>query len=250
MKMKISNKKYNIFIVLFLCILLSGCSWFGDSFEHENDSYKAGKKALNEGKFELAKARLREITPESPYYPQAVWLIQKVPFKKGIEAYENQQFEVAISEFSKVPLHGEHYSEAQHYVDLINYEKLYDQLRISSKNSYHSNSSQENKAEEIKFNHDIVLITKLVEIAEKMGNSKKVIESIDIVISGIKHSSSRSQTEEFLMLLEKIVSRNKEKIIHEKALNFLLADFGKLYQQVEIRPQVFQLVGNLKMELM
>ena len=85
---------------------------------------------------------------------------------------------------------------------------------------------------------------------EKMDDFKKVLESIDIVISGIKHSSSRTQTEEFLMLLEKVVSRNKEKIIHEKALNFLLADFGKLYQQVEIRPQVFQLVGNLKMELL
>ena len=104
--MKIGNKKYNFFISIFLCILLSGCSWFGDSAEPENDSYKAGKKALNEGKFELAKAKLREITPESPYYPQAVWLIQKVPFKKGIDAYEKQQFEVAISEFSKVPLHG------------------------------------------------------------------------------------------------------------------------------------------------
>ena len=245
--MKISNKKYNFIISIFLCILLSGCSWFGDSAEPENDSYKAGKKALNEGKFELAKAKLREITPESPYYPQAVWLIQKVPFKKGIDAYEKQQFEVAISEFSKVPLHGEHYSEAQHYLDLINYEMLYDQLRIYAKDS---NFSQDKKAEEIKFNYDIVLITKLVNTAEKMGDSKKVLESFDIVISGIKHSSSRSQTEDFLMLLEKIVSRNKEKRIHEKALNFLLADFGKLHQQVEIRSQVFQLVGNLKMELM
>ena len=250
MKMKICKNMYKLFIVLFLCNLLSGCSWFGGSVEPENGSYKAGKKALNEGKFELAKAKLREITPESPYYPQAVWLIQKVPFKKGIDAYEKQQFEVAISEFSKVPLHGEHYSEAQHYIDLINYDRLYDQLRISSKKLNHSNSSQEKKSEEIKFNYDIVLITKLVGIAEKMGDSKKVIESIDIVISGIKHSSSRAQTEEFLTLLEKIVSRNKEKSIHEKALNFLLADFGKLYQQVEIRPQVFQLVGNLKMELM
>ena len=177
-------------------------------------------------------------------------MIQKVPFKKRIDAYEKQQFEVAISEFSKVPLHGEDYSEAQHYIDIINYKKLYDQLRISSKNSHYSNSSQEKKAEEIKFNYDIVLITKLVNIAEKMGDSKKIIESIDIVISGIKHSSSRAQTEEFLMLLEKIVSRNKEKSIHEKALNSLLADFGKLYQQVEIRPQVFQLVGNLKMGIM
>ena len=83
-----------------------------------------------------------------------------------------------------------------------------------------------------------------------MGDSKKVLESFDIVISGIKHSSSRSQTDDFLKLLEKIVSRNKEKRIFEKALNFLLTDFGKLHQQVEIRPQVFQLLGNLKMALL
>ena len=83
-----------------------------------------------------------------------------------------------------------------------------------------------------------------------MGDSKKVLESIDIVISGIKHSSSRSQTGDFLTLFENIVSRNKEKRIFEKALNFLLTDFGKLYQLAEFRPQVFQLVGNLKMELM
>ena len=95
-----------------------------------------------------------------------------------------------------------------------------------------------------------MLISKLVNIAEKMEDSKKVLESFDIVISGIKNSSSKIQTEEFLILFEKIVSRNKEKSIHEKALNYLLADFGKLYQQVEIRPKVFQLVGNLKMELM
>ena len=248
--MKINKKKYNFILALFLCISLSGCSWFGDYVEPENDSYKAGKKALNEGKFELAKAKLREITPESPYYPQAVWLIQKVPFKKGIDAYEKQQFEVAISEFSKVPLHGEHYSEAQHYIDLINYEMLYDQIRISSKNLYRSNFNQEKKSEVIKFNYDIVLITKLVGIAEKMGDSNKVIESIDLVISGIKNSSSKVQTEEFLTLLEKIVSRNKEKRIREKALNFMLADFGKLYQKIEIRPKVFQLLGNLKMGIM
>ena len=90
----------------------------------------------------------------------------------------------------------------------------------------------------------------MVNIAEKIGDSKNVLESFDIVISAIKQSSSRRQTGDFLMLLEKMVSRNKEKRIHEKALNFLLADFGKLHQQVEIRPQVFQLVGKLKMELM
>ena len=248
--MKISNKIYYSIILILLCFLISGCSWLVKSAEPENDSYKAGKKALNEGKFELAKAKLREITPESPYYPQAVWLIQKVPFKKGIDAYEKNQLEVAISEFSKVPLHGEHYSEAQYYLDQINYEMLYDQLRISLINPRKSNFIQDKKDEKIKYNYDIVLITKLVNIAEKMGDSKKVLESFEIVISAIKHPSARSQTEDFLILLEKMVSKNQEKRIHEKALNFILADFGKLYQQSEIRSQVFQLVGKLKMELM
>jgi len=127
---------------------------------------------------------------------------------------------------------------------------LYDQLRISSKDLQDTNLIYNKKAEEIKFNYDIVLITKLVNIAEKMGDSKKVLESFDIVISAIKHSSLKNQTEDFLILLEKMVSRNQEKRIHEKTLNFLLADFGKLYQQSEIRLQVFQLVGKLKMELM
>ncbi len=90
----------------------------------------------------------------------------------------------------------------------------------------------------------------MVVIADKIGDSKKILECFDIVISGIKNSSSRIQTEEFLFLFEKIVSSNKEKKIHEKALYFLLTDFGKLYQYDEIRPQVFQLVGNLKMGLM
>ena len=250
MKIEISNKKYFFIVSLYLFIIISGCSSFGDSAEPENDSYKAGKKALNEGKFELAKAKLREIAPESPFYPQAVWLIQKVPFKKGIYYYEKKQYEVAISEFSKVPLHAEQYTEAQYYLDLINYKILYDQLQISYKNSQDSKSNQYNQSEEIKFNYDIVLITKLVDIAEKMEDSKKILESFDIVISGIKNSSSRIQTADFLMLFEKIVSRNKEKSIHEKALNYLLADFGQLYRQAEIRSKVFQLVGNLKIELM
>ena len=248
--MIISNNKYTFFIATFLCIILSSCSWFGYFAEPGNGSYEAGKKALNEGKFELAKAKLREITPESPYYPQAVWLIQKVPFKKGIDAYEKRQLEVAISEFSKVPMHGEHYSDAQHYIDLINYEKLYDQINIASKTILDSHLIHDNKAEEIKLNFDIVLITKLVKIAGKMDDSKKILESFEIVISGIKHSTSRSQKKEFLMLFEKIVYKNQEKHIYEKALNFLLADFGQLYQINALRPQVFKLVGNLKMELM
>ena len=71
-------------------------------------------------------------------------MIQKVPFKKGIDAYEKEQFGIAISEFSKVPLHGEHYAESQKYLYLINYKILFNQIRISSENSHDSNSRKYN----------------------------------------------------------------------------------------------------------
>lgn len=230
--MKKSSKQLNYFITIVLSIILAGCSWFGESAEPENASYEAGKKALSEGKFEEAKSHLRDITPDSPFYPQAVWMIQKVPFKKGVSAYEQKQFQVAISEFSKVPQHSPDYAEAQNYLNLINYKILHDQLQEPSKKN------------------NIVLISDLVKLAGQLGDAQKVLESFDLVKSGIKQSSSSRQTEDFLMLLGKIVSRNKDQEIHEKALNFLLTDFEQLYKQSEIRPQVFQIIGSLKMELM
>ncbi len=306
----ISSRKKYLFIIS-LCILLAGCSWFGESAEPENASYEAGKKALSEGRFEEAKSHLRDITPDSPFYPQAVWMIQKVPFKKGVSAYEQKRFEVAFVEFSKVPLHAADYAESQRYLNLINYKKIYDQLKATSKAAAQPNSNSDKDAEEyiselskclnfhdlilkkfkslenqsslvkiigttnknpivfsntrncnedyvdyyfeklsekvghpkkdveeIVFNYDIVLITKLVNLAEKLADSEKISESFNLVKSGIKQSSTNRETEDFLMLLEKIVSRNKNQEINENALNFLLTDFGKLYKRSAIRPQV------------
>ena len=321
--MKIRRKNLNNLITIVLSLMLAGCSWFRDSPEPENASYEAGKKALSEGNFEEAKSHLRDITLDSPFYPQAVRMIQKVPFKKGVAAYEQKQFEFAISELSKVPLHSPDYAEAQHYMNLINYKKLYDQLQDTSKAAEDSNFNvgiiefkdvEEYKRELLKcrnyhdlilkkfisienkmplaqingkndknpivfsntrncnknyINHyferlskkqnlsikdveeyDIVLITKLVNIAEQLGDSTKVLESFDFVKSGIKQSSSRRKTEDFLMLLESIVASHKEREVHENALNFLLTYFEHLYKQTEIRPHVFQIIGKLKMELM
>ena len=230
--MEISNKKYNFIISIFLCILLSGCSWFGDTAEPENDSYKAGKKALNEGKFELAKAKLREITPESPYYPQAVWLIQKVPFKKGVAAFEQKQYQIAIFELSKVPLHSPDHAESRRYLKLVNLALLNKQfLNVSGQDRF-------------------VLVQEIIDIADELADSKLIFESVDLIYTGLDQSTSTIHTRDLTYLLGSVVSTNKDLTLQQKALNYLLTDFEQLYKHSEVRPEVFRIIGNLKLEML
>ncbi|HBJ47039.1 MAG TPA: hypothetical protein DDY69_06870, partial [Deltaproteobacteria bacterium] len=97
-------KKYKMqlkhLVLIIFAVLVTGCSWFSDSTEPVNESYEAGKKALEEGNYEIAKSYFREISPDSPFYPQAIWMIQKVPFKKGVAAFEQKQYQIAIFELS------------------------------------------------------------------------------------------------------------------------------------------------------
>ena len=111
---KNNGKQIKCLAIILLAVGLSGCSWFGDSSEPVNDSYEAGIKALSEGRYEEAKSYFREIALSSSFYPQAIWMIQKIPFKKGVAAYEQKKFQMAISELSKVPVHSPNYAETQH----------------------------------------------------------------------------------------------------------------------------------------
>ncbi|HIP64000.1 MAG TPA: hypothetical protein EYH10_01890, partial [Deltaproteobacteria bacterium] len=117
-------KKYKMqlkhLVLIIFAVLVTGCSWFSDSTEPVNESYEAGKKALEEGNYEIAKSYFREISPDSPFYPQAIWMIQKVPFKKGVAAFEQKQYQIAIFELSKVPLHSPDYAESRRYLKLVN----------------------------------------------------------------------------------------------------------------------------------
>jgi len=228
-KYKMQHK--NLVFVIF-AVLVTGCSWFSDSTEPVNESYEAGKIALEEGNYEIAKSHFREISPESTFYPQAIWMIQKVPFKKGVAAFEQKQFQVAISELSKVPVHSPDYAETQHYLKLSNYALLHKQFTKSSGKDR------------------FVLISEKVKIAIELGDSKLLLESVDLIDTGLDQSTSTSQTRDLLNLLDSIVAVNKDPEVYKKALNYLLTDFEQLYKRAEVRTDVFRIIGNLKMELM
>ena len=230
--MKNNWKQIKCLAIILLVAGLPGCSWFGDSSEPVNDSYEAGKKALSEGRYEEAKSYFRKVPLSSSFYPQAIWIIQKLPFKKGVAAYEQKQYQVAISELSKVPVHSPNYAKTQHYLKLSNYALLHKQfLKSSGKSRF-------------------VLISEMVKITSELGDSKLLLESVDLIDAGLEQSTSTRQTRDLLNLLDNMVAVNKEREVYKKALNYLLTDFEQLYKRAEVRTDIFRIIGNLKMELM
>jgi len=230
--MKNDGKQIKLFGKILLALVLSGCSWFGDSSEPVNDSYEAGKKAFSKGNYEEAKSYFREVTPSSSFYSQAIWMIQKVPFKKGVSAYEKKEFRVAISELSKVPPQSKDYVETQKYLKLSKYALLHEQFKKSSEKD------------------PFVLISGIVKIACELRDSKLLLESVDLIDTGLDKATSSSHTKDLLKLLDRIIAVNKEPEVYKKALNYLLTDFGRLYKHPEVRIDVFRIIGNIKMELM
>ena len=230
--MKRNNKSLVFFIVIVIALQTAGCGWFGETTEPTNEAYESGKRALSKGKYEEAKSHFRRIEQSSPFYPQAVWMIQKVPFKKGLAAFEQKNYQIALVDLSKVPLHSPDNAEAQRYIDLANYYILVDRLE---------QSSQKDR---------FILIQELVNISNKIGKSKLLLDSLDMIKTGIDKSASNKQTSDLINLLGSMVALNKKPEVHQKALNYLLTDFGKFYDQTEIRPQVLQIIGTLKMEHM
>ena len=159
-------------------------------------------------------------------------MIQKVPFKKGLAAFHQKNYQIAVVDLSKVPLHSPDYIEAQRYIDRSNYYILVGRFQQSSEIDR------------------FILIHELVNISNKIGESKFLLDSLDMIKTGIDTSSSNKQTKDLINLLGRVIALNKKTEVHQKALNYRLTDFGQFYDQTEIRPQVLQIIGTLKMEHM
>ena len=235
--LKNNGVKYKIkiffFVLLIITATISGCSWLYDSSkEASNESYDAGNKAFYSGNFGEARSYYRQIPQSSPFYPQALWMIQKIPFKKGVAAYEQKKYPIALDELSKVSPHSADYKEAQRYIKLNNYSILLKKYKESnSKDRFY-------------------IINDLVNISNELENSKLHIENFGLIEKELKFSTSKKKTKYLINILWGMVELNSEPELNEKALNYLLSDFENFYDKPEVRTIVFQIIGNLKIELM
>ena len=226
---KLNIKLFSSFKFFFISSLIVSCGWFGETTEPKNEFYESGVKALNRGKFEEAKSYIRNIDQGSPFYPQAIWMIQKVPFKKGLAAFEQQNFQLALIDLSKVPIHSPDYVDAKRYINLSNFYILFERFNQSNgKNRF-------------------TIIEEMVNISNETGDSSLLLESLDIIKKGIDTSPNERQIRDLINLLGLIVDVNKIPEVHEKALDYLLSDFGQFYDKTGLRPQVLQIIGTLKL---
>ena len=155
-----------------------------------------------------------------------------MPFKKGVTAFEQKKFQLALVNLSKVPLHSPDYAGAQRYINLANYKLLLEQFQQSTDKDR------------------FILIQELANISNEIGESKLILDSLDMIKTGLDKSSSEKQTLDLIHLLSSVVALNKAPEVQQKALNYLLTDFELFYEQTEIRPHVMKIIGTLKMELM
>jgi len=227
------KKRIFFFVILFFTVSINSCSWFYDSSkEVTNELYESGNKAFYDGNFVEARSYFRQIPPSSSFYPQALWMIQKIPFKKGVAAYEQKKYPLALDELSKVPPHSPDYEEAQRYIKLNNYSILLQKFKESnSKDRFY-------------------IIKDLIDISNELNNPNLHLENFSLIKNELKLSKSKKKTKYLINLLWSIVELNSEPELNDKALNFLLSDFKHFYDQPEVRTLVFQIIGNLKFELM
>jgi hypothetical protein len=95
-----------------------------------------------------------------------------------------------------------------------------------------------------------VLVQEIIDIADELADSKLIFESVDLIYTGLDQSTSTKHTRDLIYLLGSVVSTNKDLALQQKALNYLLTDFEQLYKHSEVRPEVFRIIGNLKLEMM
>ena len=230
---KKNKNRISLFVFSFFIIVISGCSWFYESStEARNESYEAGNKALNEGRYDEATSYYRKISRSSPFYPQALWMIQKVPFKKGVASFEQEKFQIAIEELSKVPRHSPDYEEAQRYLMLTNYKLLLQKyLKSSNKERFY-------------------MIKDLVDISNELGSSKLLLGNISLIENELKVRTTKKKTKYLINLLWSIVELSDEKQLYKRTLNYLLKDFENFNDQPEVKSLVFQIIGNIKITLM
>lgn len=216
-------------------LLLSGCGFLFLNSSPEEDaavSFAAGIRAFEQEQLNQAVTHFRKIPPDSQLYLQSIQMIQKVPYQRGIRAYENRQYRRAVSEFRKIGRGAADYEKASSL-------RLYSKLMI-----------QQEELEGLEGESRIRVLAEMSRIASQIGESEALRIGLDSVRTELKQSRNPRNSSGLLEMLDSMVSVSNDPRLREQALNQLLTDFELLHRQEDLRPQLFQLIGNIKLGLM
>lgn len=222
----------NILVTLFVISLLGGCGMFNfNSQSEESVAFEQGIRAYDAGDYSLAARKFRKIPTDSDLYPQALKVIRKIPFKRGKQAYEQKDYELAVRELEKVNSDVPEYAEAQEMLLRSEYVLLH--------RRYERSSGKER----------MEVLGMVVDRSVKLEDSELLITSVNDIGEELDTSRDPKQTKALLGMMEQTLA-SKDPVLMDRALKHLLTRFDHLNNQSGVRPQMFQMIGSIKLAMM
>jgi TPR repeat protein len=222
----------HIFLTLLVVSLLGGCGMLNfNSQSNESVAFEQGLHAYEADDYTLAARKFRKIPTDSDLYPQALKVIRKIPYKRGKQAYEQKDYELAVRELEKVNSDFPEYAEAQEMLLRSEYVLLH--------RRYQRSSGKER----------METLGKLVERSVKLEDSELLISSVNDIGEELDASRDPEQTKVLLGMMEQTLA-SKDPVLMDRALKHLLMRFDRLNNQAAVRPQMFQMIGSIKLAMM
>lgn len=222
----------HIFLALLMISLLGGCGMFNlNSQSGESVAFEQGLRAYDTGDYTLATRKFRKIPTDSDLYPQALKVIRKIPYQRGKQAYVQKDYELAVRELEKVNPDSPEYAEAQEMLLRSEYVLLH--------RRYERSSGKER----------MEVLGMLVERSVTLKDSELLISSVNDIGEELDASRDPEQTKVLLGMMEQTLA-SKDPVLMDRVLKHLLTRFEHLNNQAAVRPQMFQMIGSIKLAMM
>ena len=152
----------------------------------------------------------------------------KIPFQKGLQAFEMQDYDRAVREFRKIDKTSPDYEKAQRFLKFAIY------------------AQQQDRFQDLEGEERIKALGIMSEMAVELRDPEVLNVSLEMVGAELSQSSSASESEELMKMMENMISVTDDPQVRKNALNQILGDFKKLHRNRDLRPQMFRLIAKIK----
>ncbi len=159
-------------------------------------------------------------------------MILKIPFQRGMQAFEMQDYDRSVREFRKIDKTSPDYEKAQRFLQ------------------YAIFAQQQDLYNDLKGEDRIKALGIMAEMAVELRDTDILSNSLETIGSELSQSSSASESEELMKMMENMISVTEDPEVRKNTLNQLLGDFKKLHQNPNLRPQMFNLIGQIKVGML
>ena len=228
------RKNLGIILIMTSLLLLGGCGWsmLMTSEERAAVAFKSGTEAYETAEFSQATGFFRQVPPESALYNQSVQMILKIPFQRGMQAFEMQDYDRSVREFRKIDKTSQDYEKAQRFLQFAIF------------------AQQQDLYKDLKGEERIKALGIMAEMAVELRDPDILSNSLETIGSELSQSSSASESEELMKMMENMISVTEDPEVRKNTLNQLLGNFKKLHRNPNLRPQMFNLIGQIKVGML